>query len=182
MKRHVIVGVLALLLGMMFLLLVMKHSRGRGFATREASLVFVGFTNLPTGGGGVILCCTNGSGKPIHLAVENFDTLSFGEWETHRLDNGDGRGGLTEEGKRWLNRFSGTPDRLGPKEARTFFVPSPQTNTTWRIRFSCVEQTLGDKIRKLTIGGAELPPHAVSANGEWFTGRRYRLLSAEITR
>src|SRR5450759_4585393 len=181
MKRNVIIAILALLVGTILLLWVANNWRSRAAAMQEASLIFIGFTNLPTKGDGVILCCTNSSAKPICLSIKNYDTFSSGKWETHRLDNGDRKGGLTDEAKQWLHRFNGTPNRLGPNEAATFYVPSPETNAAWRVRFSCVEQTLGDKIRKHTIGGAELPPHAVFMNGEYFTGRTYDLLSTEIS-
>ncbi|MCX6925591.1 MAG: hypothetical protein NT154_20635 [Verrucomicrobia bacterium] len=181
MKRHVPLGLLALLICTTFLL-IMAISRGRSPMIHEASLVFLGFTNVPTHGEGAHLCCSNGSSTRISFSVESFDTFSSGSWETHRLDNGDRRGGLTDEAKGWLDRFISTPSRFDPKEAATFYVPLPATNTMWRVRFSCVEQTLGDKIRKHTIGGAELPPHAVMVNGDYFTGRRYNLLSREISK
>src|SRR5437899_85874 len=114
MKRHAIYGILALLVGMIFMLLVMNYRRGHGSAMQESSLVLLGFTNLPTKGVGVILCCTNGSAKAICLLIKGFDTFSSGKWEPHPLDNGDGRGGLTEEGKQWIHRFNGTPNPLGP--------------------------------------------------------------------
>jgi hypothetical protein len=168
---------------------VRRRDRGSRFSStpssgsppiHEASLVFIGFTNIPAKGDRAVFSCTNGSAKPICFLVENFDTASSGSWKTNRLDNGDRKGGLTEEAKRWLSGFIGTPSRLGPNEGSIFYAPSPVTNTAWRVRFLYVEQTVGDRIRKLTIGGVELPADSVIANGEYFTGRRYKLLSSEI--
>ena len=153
MKRHVMYAILVLVFCTMVLLLIIGFARGRSRAMPGASLVFLGFTNLPAKGDGVLFCCSNDSAKRIYLGLEGFDTFSSGKWEKHRLDNGNGRGGLNDEAKGWLDRFNGTPSPLGPSEAATFYVPSPAANTAWRVRLSCVEQTLGDKIRKHTIGG-----------------------------
>ena len=180
MKRPGTLLSLALVFCAVTLLLVVSSGRSRSRPVHEASLVLIGFTNVPTKGDRAVLYCTNSSAKSICFLVENFDTAASGGWATHRLDTGDGKGGLTEEAKRWLSGFVGTPSRLGPNEGATFYVPSPMTNTPWRVRFLCVEQPLGDRIRKLTIGGVELPADAVLVNGEYFTGRRYKLVSPEI--
>jgi len=183
MKRSVIYKILALLVGAIFLLLAINGWRDRSTAMQRASLIFFGLTNVPGKGELGIFFCTNDSTKPICFLVENFDTSFSGSWETHRLDNGDGKGSLTGEASQWLRGFIGTPSRLNPHEGKVFYVPPPVTNSSWRVRFLCVEQTFGDRIRKHTIGGVELPPDAVtSGNGDWFTGRRYKLLSAEISK
>lgn len=183
MKQRVIFQILALAIGAIFLLLAINGWRDQGRATHEASLVFLGFTNVPGKGERAIFFCTNDSTKPICFLVENFDTSFSGVWETHRLDTRDGKGSLTGEASQWLGGFIDTPKRLDPQEGGVFYVPPPVTNATWRVRFLCVEQTVGDRIRNHTIGGVELPPDAVtSGNGEWFTGRRYKLLSTNVSR
>ena len=114
--------------------------------------------------------------------MENFDTAALGGWETHRLDPGNGKGDYTQEARRWLSGFVGSPHRLGPNEDALFYVPSPTTNAPWRVRFLGVEQTLGDRLRKRTIGGVELPADTVVVDGDFYTGRRYKLVSPEIPR
>jgi hypothetical protein len=152
----------------------------RSLPVQQASLRFAGFTNLTTHGDRAVLYCTNSSAKSICFLVENFDTEVPGGWETHRLDMAGGKGNYTEEAHRWLLGFVGSPHRLGPHESARFYVPFPATNTPWRVRFLCVEQTLPDRIRRRTVGGIELPADAVLIDGEFFTGRRYELLSPAI--
>lgn len=182
MKRHIIFGVLAFLACAIFLLSPMSWCR-RGSAMRQASLTFHGFTNIVAKGDRAIFSVTNDSAKTVCFSVDNFETLSSGSWETHRLDTGDGKGTLTSEAFQWLSDFIETPNRLSPHEGKVFYVPVPVTNAAWRVRFLCVEETLGDTVRNHTIQITTLPPGAVySGNGEWFTGRHYKLLSTELSK
>src|SRR4051794_34395882 len=125
MNRHLSLAILAFLFCMAALLSLLGLGRGCSRSIHDASLVFIGLTNIPTKGERAIFSCTNGSAKSICFLVENFDTSSSGSWETHRLDNGDLKGGMTDEAKRWLSAFIGTPTRLGPNEGATFYVPLP---------------------------------------------------------
>jgi hypothetical protein len=183
MKRHIIFGVLAFLACAIFLLSPMNWWRHRGTAMRQASLIFHGFTNVPAKGDRAIFSLTNDSTKTICFLVDSFDTLSSGSWEAHRLDTGDGKGTLTAEATQWLLGFIGTPNRLSPHQGKVFYVPAPVTNVAWRVRFLCVEETLGDTVRNHTTQITTLPTNAVtSGNGEWFTGRHYKILSTEISK
>jgi hypothetical protein len=147
---------------------------------RDTVLALVGVTNIPARGPYAILSCTNHSSKVIAFFVDSFDDESSGTWRTNRLD--DGRGSLTTEARSWVSRFIGTPSRLAPNEGAIFYAPSPVTNAAWRARFMCAEMTLLDRL-KTSTGSWEASPRTIvsgKGNKEFFSGRRYKLVSPDI--
>ena len=145
----------------------------------EARVLVIGLTNIPGRGDYAILACTNRSATPICFLVDSYDEISDGTWKTNRLD--DGQGTIKTEARIWLSRFIGTPSRMEVNSGAVFYVPVPVTNNAWRARFLCVEQTMGDRLRRVVGFDAELSAHTiVLGKGQYFSGRSYKLLSTEI--
>jgi hypothetical protein len=139
---------------------------------QDASLDFVGFTNVPIKGQYAMFCLTNGTRVPIVCVPDAVEQLNEGAWM---------RTPLTGRARRVLRDWIGVQEELRPGEAFTFSVPPPTTNAAWRLIFLCQERapvtdTASDLVRHVT------DTNAASHQDRRFSGRRYFVTTPKVAK
>lgn len=137
----------------------------------NASLLLVAATNTVSG---PIATFVLSNGTPAHICCvpEAIERQTNGAWA---------RMSLFGNGQRLTRKWKGVPEELQPKQAARFTIPAPWTNATWRLVFSCQEQRpVADRV-------ADVVSHiknatAAETNLRQFSGRRYSVTSAEVSR
>ncbi len=170
MKRFLLIAGLVLAIGGV----VVLFGRRGGDAVkpalpRDASLLLVGFTNLPSGSFAVF-CLTNGTKAHFACVPRALEEFRGSVWVPTAL---------TGPASRQLRNWIGLREELKPGEAFTFMVPPPTTNETWRVVFMCQEQM------PLIDPGTDLARHltdtkAVKSDLRQFSGRMYFVTSPAI--
>jgi hypothetical protein len=136
---------------------------------RDASLLFLGVTNLPTGKFAVF-CLTNGTRAPIACIPEALESKTGETWT---------RQSLMSKGSRFVRDWIGVREELKPRQAFTFLVPSATNTGPWRLVYFCQEQaevvdTVTDTMRHLTDTNSR------RTGLRQFSGRSYSVFSPEV--
>ena len=170
MKRLIIIAcALLALAGGLALLVKLNRDAPRAALSRDASLQFLGVTNLPAGSFAVF-CLSNCTAAHISCMPEAFELATQGAWA--RTPPSGKAGQIV---RTWL----GLREVLQPGEGFTFMVPPPTTNGSWRLVFMCQEQArlidpVTDTVRHLT------DTNAAKTKLRQFSGRRYYATSPEV--
>ena len=170
MKRVISVACLVLALGVIIALLAKRDSTtARLSPARDASLLFLGVTNLLTGSF-AMFCLSNCTRAHIACVPEALELVSAGAWV---------RTPLTGRASHAVRDWIGVQEELRPGEAFTFLVPPPTTSGAWRLVFMCQEQAqvidpVTDTVRHLTDAKTR------ETQLRQFSGRRYYTSSPEV--
>ncbi len=169
MKRLIILACIVVALGVSVVLLARRGSvAARPVPARDASLLLLGVTNLPTGSSAVFLL-RNSTGTHIACVPEAIEQRIAGAWVRVPLT------GKASAVRDWI----GLQEELKPGEAFTLLVPPPINGTSWRLVFMCQEQSqvvdpVTDLVKHLT------DTKAVKNQLRQFSGRRYYISSPEV--
>ena len=134
-------------------------------AVQPTNLVvtLVGFTNS-VAGPQALFFFTNGTPHPLHFQVMSLDFRTSSGWEAAPETRG--------------NRLVGS---LGSEKGYTWPCDVDNTNTTWRLQISCVEQARG--VSRAVDRGKELVNELKTGHSTHrFTGRMYDIVSSEAGR
>src|SRR6476660_651526 len=126
MKRRITVACLLIALGATVVLLARRGSSvARPLPARDASLMVLGFTNLPKGSF-AILSISNNTSAHIACVPEALEESSAGPWT---------RTPLTGRASRAVREWIGVREELKSGQAASFLVPPPTDSRPWRIVF-----------------------------------------------
>ena len=173
MKRFTTVACLAAALGISAVLVLRQPApQARPSHAEEASLLFVGFTNVPAKGTHAMFCLTNSTRAHLVCVPDSVEQATAGVWV---------RTALTGKASRAVRHWVGLKEELFPGEAFTFSVPPPTTNVAWRLVFLCQERA------RVVDGASDLLRHVTDTNAaahqdRRFSGRRYFVMTPEVTR
>src|SRR5207302_2384008 len=112
MKKIIIIACITAALIMGVMLVLRRPTRGvRLSRPHEASLLFIGFTNVPTKGSYAIFCFTNSTRAHIVCVPDSVEQSTGGTWV---------RTPLTGRANRAVRDWLGIKEELVPGEAFTF--------------------------------------------------------------
>jgi hypothetical protein len=192
MKTRTLVAAVAVALLALCLVLVMRHDSDSNpaQAPNGVSLAFHGLTNLPTKGNVAVFFVTNAGPERVAFSPDAFEYRDGQVWVTNSLRNQRRDGWLY-----WYHDLTGNL-RLGnwydfggdlePGASALFAAPMLVTNAPWRLHFYCVEQATGvqgiaDRTRDLVQHTASVITNGAARNQATFSGRRYYLISRELS-
>ena len=212
MKRHKLILIVAGLGCAGLLVVILAGGIGResapltgSSAPPNASISFLGFTNIPGKGQYARFCFTNESTRSIAVTVDSFDESVAGHWVNRRLATNLGNNNIQfiNGGARWLKGFMGFQNSLaarasfvfcapapsfvgwqdlGPDEQASVYIPSP----VWRMSFLCQARESKDGFREFfgrATPNSIVLPNAPNARPrlQIFSGARVSVLSPEVT-
>jgi len=165
------VAVISLVVGVV-LLLRRPVTNANTSRPQDASLEFIGFTNVPIKGQYAMFRLTNGTRAQIVCVPDAVEQLNEGVWR---------RTPLTGRARRVLRDWIGVQEEVKPGEAFTFSAPPPITNAAWRLIFLCQERaavtdTTSDLVRHI------IDTNAAAHQDRRFSGRRYSVTTPEVSK
>ena len=172
MKRALIISGLAAMLIVMVLFLSQHPSdTPEPSASRDATILLVGFTNLSDKGRHAIFCFTNDTRAPIVLVPDSLEQLVDGAWV---------RAPLSGRARRVVSDWIGLREELPPGKAFHFHVPTAANDGKWRLVFMCQERA------RVRDGVSDVYRHVTNTNAaalqsRVFSGRQYFLTSPEVS-
>jgi hypothetical protein len=171
MKRFMIIACLAAALGIGAVFILRLPVIRAPSPPPEASLVFVGFTNVLTKGQHAMFCFSNSTRAHIVCVPDSVEQSNAGGWM---------RTPLTGRASRAVQDWLGVKEELLPGEAFTFSLPPPTTEAPWRLLFLCQERapvadTASDLVRHVA------DTNAAADQSRQFSGRRYVVTTPEVT-
>jgi hypothetical protein len=127
-------------------------------APQDMAVVFVGFTNMPTGSAAVFLI-TNGTAREHHFEITRVEYKGYAQ----------GGSGSPKPGQGLLGS-------LGPGQGIHWPVPVENTNVVWRLRLHCQEKATG--LPGAIDKGKEVANRMKTGNTTHiFHGRQYEVTS-----
>jgi hypothetical protein len=152
-------------------LLVSRRPSGTPAALNDASLLLIGFTNIPSKGRHATFCLTNNTTKHIAFIPDSREQMVAGAWQ---------RTPLSGRARRAVRDWIGLREELSSHEAFTFYVQTPTNSGTWRLVFMCQErEPVKDGVRDVYQHVTDT--NAAALQSRVFSGRQYFLRSPEVT-
>jgi hypothetical protein len=156
--------------------------------SRDASVTFLGYTNVTGKGRCVIFSITNTSRPRIALLLDSFEEDLAGSWTRRPLTLPSGMH-ITPEAHAWMSSFVGWKENLASGDGFIFHVAAPTTNAPWRIRFIAQQRDGWDRWRgmvgmtrpnSIVLFDKPSDPNRRFFGHRVFSGRRYTFLSPEV--
>lgn len=192
MKKRTITASLTMAMLVIGLLLLVRRYSGTDPAEAPMGVLlsFHGRTNVPAKGDYALFSVTNAGSRRTSFEPDGLEYRDSQTWVTNSLRN--------QRRDDWLYWYhdAGGNVRLGnwydfggdldPGASATFAAPVLVTNAPWRLHFYCVEQATGvqglvDRTGDLVQHTASVIKNRAARNQETFSGRRYYLMSPDLS-
>lgn len=190
MKKYLLATLIAAAL-VLAVVLVRVYSVPRlGPAALGVRLAFVGLTNVPSRGRFAVFIVTNAGPERVAFDPDALEYRVPQGWATNSLRNQTRRDWLCwhqdPAGGLKLGKWDDFGSDLRSGMSVRFGAPVTITDAVWRLDFYCVEQATGvqgfrDRVGDLVQRTVSVITNGVARDETTFTGRRYHLLSPEIS-